>query len=68
MPITFYGICVTGNYTLKVQSTPMLKHVLYEATKMLQPAVLMSEADKHKTLYDLWAERSPDDDKNDMPK
>ncbi|NXV15073.1 NALD2 dipeptidase, partial [Cepphus grylle] len=56
---------IEGNYTLRVDCTPLLYRLVYNLTKeILSP----DEGYENKSLYDSWLEKDPSTDNNSYPR
>ncbi|XP_074427700.1 N-acetylated-alpha-linked acidic dipeptidase 2-like isoform X3 [Larus michahellis] len=56
---------IEGNYTLRVDCTPLLYKLVYNLTKeILSP----DEGYENKSLYDSWLEKDPSTDNNSYPR
>ncbi|XP_040584847.1 putative N-acetylated-alpha-linked acidic dipeptidase isoform X2 [Mesocricetus auratus] len=56
---------IEGNYTLRVDCTPLMHSLVYNLTKELQSP---DEGFEDKSLYDSWREKSPSPEFSGMPR
>ncbi|XP_057612271.1 glutamate carboxypeptidase 2 isoform X2 [Chionomys nivalis] len=56
---------IEGNYTLRVDCTPLLHSLVYNLTKELQSP---DEDFEGKSLYDSWREKNPSPESNEVPR
>ncbi|XP_072466700.1 glutamate carboxypeptidase 2-like [Notamacropus eugenii] len=56
---------VEGNYTLRIDCTPLMYRLVYSLTKELRSP---DEGFEDKSLYDSWKEKNPSTDFNDLPR
>lgn len=57
-------VAVKGNYTLRVQSSPLLEFAFMEATKKIQAPGLKGSGE---TLYEDWKNKLPDKENRTLP-
>ncbi|XP_078349184.1 putative N-acetylated-alpha-linked acidic dipeptidase isoform X2 [Oculina patagonica] len=57
-------VAVKGNFTLRVQSSPLLEFAFMEATKKIQPPGSDNPDD---TLYEDWKNKNPDKEDPNLP-
>ncbi|XP_063286869.1 N-acetylated-alpha-linked acidic dipeptidase 2 isoform X1 [Pelobates fuscus] len=56
---------IEGNYTLRVDCTPLLYKLVYNLTKQIASP---DEGFKNKSLYESWLQKDPSIDKPDLPR